>query len=95
VLGIDYEAYAPMAERVLHTIAAEAARRWPVRGIVIEHRIGPLAVGDASVAIVLSTPHRAEGFEALRFAIETLKQDVPIWKRERFEDGDVWVQEGS
>ena len=95
VLGIDYEAYAPMAERVLHDIAAEMVQRWPVRAVVIEHRIGSLGIGDASVAIVLSTPHRAQGFDALRFGIETLKKDVPIWKRERFEDGDVWVQEGA
>jgi molybdopterin synthase catalytic subunit len=94
VLGIDYECYEPMAERVLLRIAEDAARRWTIRRLVIEHRIGRLQIGDASVAIVVSTPHRAEGFEALRFVIETLKRDVPVWKKEHFEDGAVWVQEG-
>ncbi len=95
VTHIDYEAYETMALRRLHAIASEITRRWPVRRVVMVHRVGRLVVGDASIAIVLSTPHRAEGFEALRFAIESVKQDVPIWKKEHFEDGAVWVQEGS
>lgn len=95
VTHIDYQAYETMAVRRLHEIATEVVGRWPVRRIVLVHRIGTLVVGDASIAIVLSTPHRADGFEALRFAIESVKRDVPIWKKEHFEDGAVWVQEGS
>jgi molybdopterin synthase catalytic subunit len=95
VTHIDYEAYATMALRRLQAIAGEIAARWPVRRVALVHRVGRLEVGDASIAIVLSTPHRAEGFEALRFGIESVKKDVPIWKKEHFQDGAVWVQEGS
>jgi molybdopterin synthase catalytic subunit len=94
VLRIDYECYEPMAKRVLQQIADSATRQWDIRRLVVEHRVGLLEIGDASVVICVSTPHRAEGFEALRFLIETLKRDVPIWKKEHFEDGAVWVQEG-
>jgi molybdopterin synthase catalytic subunit len=95
VLRIDYEAYEPMAVKVLQQIGATMLRRWPVRRAVLAHRVGRLEPGEASVAIVLSTAHRAPGFEALRYAIEALKKDAPIWKKEHFEDGEVWVQEGS
>jgi len=94
VLRIHYESYAAMAERVMLRIAQEAAEKWPIRRIVIEHRTGLLEIGDASVAIVVSTAHRAEGFDVLRYVIEALKRDVPVWKKEHFEDGEVWVQEG-
>lgn len=95
VLGIEYEAYEAMAERVLRRIGDELLAGWPVRRAALVHRTGHLRVGDASLAITLSTPHRAPGFEALRFAVESLKRDAPVWKREHFEDGAVWVQEGS
>jgi len=95
VLHIDYEAYVPMATRVLKRIGAEMLSRWPTRRVTLVHRIGRLEIGDASIAIAVSTPHRAEGFEALRHGIESVKRDVPIWKKEAFEDGEVWVQEGS
>ena len=94
VLQIDYQAYESMARRVMQRIAQEAAERWTLQRLVVVHRIGLLQVGEASVAIYLSTAHRAAGFEALRFVIEQLKRDVPIWKKEHFEDGEVWVQEG-
>lgn len=95
VTHIDYEAYASMAERQLQRIGEQLIGRWPLRRVVLVHRIGTLQIGDASIAIVFSAPHRPEGFEALRFAIESVKKDVPIWKKEHFEDGAVWVQEGS
>ena len=95
VLRIDYEAYAPMAVKVLRRIGAEMLERWPVCRAGLVHRVGRLEIGDASLALVVSAPHRAEGFEALRHAIESVKLDVPIWKKEIFEDGEVWVQEGS
>ena len=95
VLGIDYEAYEPMALRVLERIGAELCAQWPLRAAALVHRTGSLAVGDASIAILVATPHRADGFAALRYAIEAVKRDLPVWKRERFSDGAVWVQDGS
>jgi molybdopterin synthase catalytic subunit len=95
VVRIDYEAYAPMAVKVLRRIGEEMLARWPVCRAALVHRVGRLEIGDASLALVVSAPHRAEGFEALRHAIESVKRDVPIWKKEVFEDGEVWVQEGS
>lgn len=95
VLGIDYEAYAPMAKKELERIGREMMERWGCVRVALVHRVGRLSVGDASIAIVAATPHRAEGFEALRHGIESVKRDVPIWKKERFADGDVWVQAGS
>jgi molybdopterin synthase catalytic subunit len=95
VLRIDYEAYESMALRVLQRLGQEMLSRWSARRVVLVHRVGRLEVGDVSVALVLSTPHRDQGFEALRYGIESLKKDAPIWKKEHFEDGEVWVQEGS
>jgi molybdopterin synthase catalytic subunit len=95
VLGLDYEAYEPMARRVLEQIAAAMCAQWPLCATALVHRIGPLQIGDASIAILVATPHRADGFAALRYAIEAVKRDLPVWKRERFADGAVWVQGGS
>ncbi|HZM17266.1 MAG TPA: molybdenum cofactor biosynthesis protein MoaE [Candidatus Krumholzibacteria bacterium] len=95
VLRLEYEAYESMAAKALERIGKEVLARWPVRRVVLVHRVGMLQVGETSVAILVATAHRAPGFEALRHAIEVLKKDVPIWKKEHFEDGEVWVQEGS
>lgn len=89
---LEYDAYPEMAERQMGEIAAEVARRWPESALAIVHRIGPLAIGEASVVIVAACPHRAEAFEACRYAIDTLKADVPIWKKEIYEDGEAWVE---
>jgi len=91
---IEYEAYEPMAEKRLAEAEREVKRRWPtISGVKIVHRVGGLAVGDVSVAVAVSSPHRAEAFEACRHAIETIKRDVPIWKREKLGDGsEVWVE---
>jgi molybdopterin synthase catalytic subunit len=95
VLRLDYEAYAPMALREMRRIAAELRERFPVRRAAIVHRLGTLEIGEASICIALSLPHRADSFAALRFAIDTFKDQVPIWKREHFADGEsLWV-EGS
>lgn len=91
VVRLEYEAYEPMAISEMRKIAEAATRRWPVQGIAIHHRIGTLHIGDAAVVIAVSTPHRAEAFEACKWVIDTLKQTVPIWKKEIFEDGEVWV----
>lgn len=95
VLRIEYEAYEPMARKVLERIGAEMADRWPAVAVALVHRIGRVGVGEASIAIVVATPHRVAGFEALRHGIEAVKRDLPVWKHEFFEDGAVWVQEGS
>lgn len=87
VTGLEYEAYAPMAVGVLEEIAAEARERWPLGGIAVVHRVGKLAIGEASVGIAVASPHRAEAYEASRFVIEEVKRRVPIWKRESYADG--------
>ncbi len=90
---LEYEAYAPMAERELRAIRDEAASRWPQARLAIAHRIGRLAIGEAAVMIAAAAPHRPEAFEACRFAIDRLKQTVPIWKKEFATSGAYWVEE--
>ncbi len=91
---IEYEAYGPMAEKRLAQAEEDVRRKWPATtGVKIVHRVGDLEVGEVSVAVAVSSPHRAEAFEACRHAIEAIKHDVPIWKRERLADGTgVWVE---
>lgn len=91
VLKLEYEAYEAMAVRVLEQIASDVAARWPGSRLGIVHRTGALLPGELAVVIAAASPHRAAAFEACRHAIEALKQDVPIWKKEHFEDGEVWV----
>ena len=88
---LDYEAYGPMAEKELRAICLEVRAQWG-GACAITHRIGRLNVGEASVAIAAATPHRAESFEACRYAIETLKKRVPVWKKETARDGFWWVE---
>jgi molybdopterin synthase catalytic subunit len=94
---LEYEAYRPMADRKIEEIGAEIEERWDVREVTIVHRIGRVEPGEASVAIVVASPRRGAAFEASRYAIERIKQIVPIWKREVWSDGYVWVgsQEGT
>lgn len=92
VRALEYDAYPEMAESEMARIATEVARRWPESGVALVHRIGPLAIGECSVAVVVACPHRAEAFEACRYAIDTLKASVPIWKKELYEDGQEWVE---
>ena len=92
VTGIEYEAYAAMADRELGAIVDEAAERWPGVRAAAVHRVGYLAVGEASVAVAASAPHRGAAFDACRFVVEELKRRVPIWKREHYADGSrAWV----
>ncbi len=91
VTGLTYEAYDEVARARLGELADEVRRRWPaVERLALLHRTGSLELSEASVAVVVSTPHRAEAFEAARFAIDTLKETVPIWKREHWTGGDDW-----
>ncbi len=88
---LEYEAYKPMALKEMNRVAEEARRRWPLLGIAIVHRLGHLEIGDISVAIAVSSEHRKEAFEAGRYAIDTLKQTVPIWKKEFWDAGEAWI----
>lgn len=88
---LEYEAYEPMALAKIHQMVEEAQSRWPVKSMAIQHRLGRLEVGDDAVVIAVSCPHRAEAFDACRYAIDRLKEIVPIWKKEHGEDGEVWV----
>lgn len=88
---LEYEAYRPMADRKLEEIGAEIRDRWPVGHVAIVHRLGRVDPGEASVAIVVASPRRSPAFEASRYAIERIKEIVPIWKREVWSDGYVWV----
>jgi molybdopterin synthase catalytic subunit len=92
VQHLEYEAYEPLALRALERIASEASTRWPDVRMAIHHRIGRIEIGDASVAIAAASPHRGHAFSACRYAIERIKQIAPIWKREFFDGGDVWIE---
>lgn len=88
---LEYEAYREMAERMLEQIGQEIGEKWPGTLTAIHHRVGKLEISELSVVIAVATPHRAESFEAGRYAIERIKQIVPIWKKEVWEDGETWV----
>ena len=90
---LEYEAYPEMAEREMARISNECAERWQGTRVAIAHRTGHLEIGDIAVVIVAASPHRAEAFEACRHAIDTLKQTVPIWKKEVATDGQYWVDD--
>jgi molybdopterin synthase catalytic subunit len=90
---LEYEAYPEMAEREMDKIADEAGEKWPGTRVSIAHRVGRLEIGDAAVVVVAASAHRGEAFEACRFAIDTLKVRVPIWKREVATDGAYWVDD--
>jgi MoaE-MoaD fusion protein len=91
VVALDYEAYAPAAERMLRRIGDEIRERWSVEDLAIVHRTGLLDVGETSVVIAVASAHRAEAFDACRYAIDRIKQIVPIWKKEHYQDGEVWI----
>jgi molybdopterin synthase catalytic subunit len=92
VTHLIYEAYEPLAVRALERIVGESRERWPGVSLAIHHRVGRLDIGEASVAIAAASPHRADAFAACRYAIERIKQIVPIWKHEYFDGGDVWIE---
>jgi molybdopterin synthase catalytic subunit len=88
---LEYDAYVPLAQSELLRIAKEAEQRWNVTAVIL-HRFGRLEIGDVSVIVSVGSAHRAEAFEACRWCIDTLKQDVPIWKRETGPDGSFWIE---
>ena len=91
VLFLEYEAYRPMADEQLARVADEMRDRWDLTGVAIHHRLGKLAIGEASLVVAVSSAHRKEAFEACHYSIDRIKQIVPIWKKEFFEGGEVWV----
>ncbi len=93
-LYLEYEAYPEMATKVLQEIADEIRARWPeIRGVAIVHRVGHLEVGETALVIALAAAHRAQTFEALRYAIDRIKESAPIWKKEFWADGAAWRSE--
>jgi molybdopterin synthase catalytic subunit len=92
VTHLEYEAYSEMAEAEMRRICAEIGRRWPEARVAIAHRRGRLEIGEPSVVISVACPHRAEAIEACRFGIDTLKAEVPIWKKEFAADGESWIE---
>ena len=95
VQALEYEAYKEMAERKLSEIGAEIAQRWRLGNVAIVHRTGHLEIGETSVVIAVAAPHRAEAFDACRYAIDRIKEIVPIWKKEIYEDEENWVGGGA
>jgi len=91
VLRLEFEAFESMAVKEMEKIAQEVIKKWGAYAVVIHHRVGVLDIEDIAVIITVATPHRKAAFEACEYAIDTLKQTVPIWKKEVFEDGEVWV----
>jgi molybdopterin synthase catalytic subunit len=89
---LEYEAYEPLAIRALQRIVDEARELWPGARVAVHHRLGRLEIGEASIVIAAASPHRADAFAACRYTIERVKQIVPIWKREHFDGGDVWLE---
>ena len=89
---LSYETYSEMASKELEKIRGEAMTRWSLHGLAIVHRVGRMEIGESSVFIVVSAAHRQTAFEACRFVIDTLKTTVPIWKKEYYQDGEVWVE---
>lgn len=88
---LEFEAYEPMAIKEMRKIAERILEQWPAKKVSIHHRVGKLEIGGVAVVIAVSCPHRANAFAACQYAIDTLKETVPIWKKEVFEDGEVWV----
>jgi len=89
---LEYEAYSGMAEKQMRSIAAEIGAQWPQARVAFAHRIGTLEIGEASVVVSVSSPHRAESIAACKWGIDRLKESVPIWKKEYFKDGEVWIE---
>ena len=92
VTHLEYEAYEPLAVKALEQIGEEAVCEWPSVRVAVHHRVGRLAVGEASIVIAAASAHRAHAFAACRYVIERVKQIVPIWKHEFFEGGEVWIE---
>ena len=91
VLHLEYEAYRPMADKKLGEIVDEIGERWSIEDVAVAHRLGRLEIGDVSLVVAVASPHRKEAFAACQYSVDRIKQTVPIWKKEFFEGGEVWV----
>ena len=91
VLYLEYEAYQPMAEAMLEQIVLEIQDKWSINDVEIAHRTGKLAIGEISLVVAIGSEHRREGFEAAQYAVDRIKTIVPIWKKEVFKDGSIWI----
>ena len=91
VLYLEYEAYQPMADKTLGQIAQEVSDKWGISDFAIAHRTGRVEIGEISLVVAIASPHREKAFEALKYAVDRIKEIVPIWKKEFFEGGEVWV----
>ncbi len=91
VVRLEFESYEKMAINEMNKIANKAKRKWPILQLALVHRLGVMEVGEIPVVIAVSTPHRKDAFDACKYVIDTLKETVPIWKKEVFEDGEIWV----
>lgn len=91
VLRLEFEAYVPMALKEMSKIAEEVIERWDALAVSVHHRVGKLEIGEVPVVIAVSTPHREAAFAACKYAIDALKETVPIWKKEIYRDGEIWV----
>lgn len=91
IISLDYEAYPGMAEQELARLGEEAAQKWEITRMAIVHRTGNVPIGEASVMIAVSAPHRDDAFKACRYAIDELKKRVPIWKKEIYQGGEIWI----
>jgi molybdopterin synthase catalytic subunit len=92
VLYLEYDAYPEMACRVMRALAEEAKARWPLTDVVILHRVGRLEIGETSLLVAVSSPHRREAFEAGQWLVDRVKERVPVWKKEVFEGGEEWIE---
>ena len=92
VLYLEYDAYPEMAEKVMRELAGEIKSRWPVTEIAAQHRTGRLEIGETSLLVAVSSPHRREAFEACHAYVDRLKESVPVWKKEVFEGGEEWIE---
>jgi len=92
VLYLEYESYPEMAKKKLEEIAAEAKKKWPIEEVAVTHRLGRMEIGDISVVIAVSSGHRAAAFQACQYTIDRIKEIVPIWKKEFYEDGSAWIE---
>ena len=88
---LEYEAYRPMADQTLEQIVNEINEKWSVGDVAVAHRLGRLEIGDISLVVAVSAPHRGDAFLACQYSVDRIKQIVPIWKKEMFEDGEIWV----
>lgn len=91
VTHLEYEAYRPMADNTLARIVDEIRQRWDIEDVAVHHRLGRLEIGEISLVVAVASPHRRAAFEACQYSVDRIKQVVPIWKKELFKDGEVWV----